>query len=291
MKLTQLRYFQTICKYNNVTRAAAELHVSQPSLSKTIHELEEEFGVSLFNRLSKGLFLTEEGRFFLNEANRLLAQADQLEAQMHALGDTNQTVKLGVPPMLAALIFPQLLQSFHARFPQLRLQMIENGTLTNKSMVLDGTLDAAIISSNGPLPASFESCKLGTLNICLCVSADHPLASRQSVILSDTTDIPLALLGEDAFLTSFILKRFQEELLNPNVIVNTNQLAAIYQLIENKAAASFLYEDAQDTHHKIARIPVEGLPPIEIRLIWNSGKVLSSGTQKLIHLAQAEYQQ
>ena len=57
MTLIQLKYFQTICKYNNITRASAELHVSQPSLSNAVKELEREFGVSLFTRRSRGLEL------------------------------------------------------------------------------------------------------------------------------------------------------------------------------------------------------------------------------------------
>lgn len=289
MKLTQLRYFQTICKHNNLTRAAAELHVSQPSLSNAMRELEEEFGISLFYRLSKGLALTKEGRFLLEEADKLLAQADRLEAQMHALGDTNQTIKFGVPPMLASLIFPQLLQSFHTSFPHLHLQMIENGTLTNRSMVLDGMLDAAIVSCDEPLPPSFGSCKLSSLDICLCVSYDHPLAQRRCVSLADTAGLPLALLGEDSFLTSYILRRFREEAITPNVIVNTNQLAAIYQLIENRAAASFLYADPQDTNPKLCHIPVKGLTSAEVYLIWNSGRHLSPATQKLIRLTQTKY--
>ena len=65
MKLLQLKYFQTICKYNNITRASNELHVSQPSLSNVIRDLEEEFDVTLFQRLSKGLSLTEEGKVLL----------------------------------------------------------------------------------------------------------------------------------------------------------------------------------------------------------------------------------
>ena len=66
MKLSQLEYFQTICKHCNLTRAAEELHVSQPSLTHVIHDLEQEFGLTLFLRQNKGLVLTEEGRQFLD---------------------------------------------------------------------------------------------------------------------------------------------------------------------------------------------------------------------------------
>ena len=76
MTLVQLKYFQTVCKYNNITRASNELHISQPSLSNAIKDLEKEFGISLFYRFSKGLVLTEEGSLFLEETNHLLEHAD-----------------------------------------------------------------------------------------------------------------------------------------------------------------------------------------------------------------------
>jgi len=289
LKLTQLRYFQTICKYNNITRASNELHVSQPSLSNTIKELEEEFGVSLFYRLSKGLVLTEEGEFFLQETERLLEQADQLTTRMNALGKANQDVKLGVPPMLASLIFPHLLQAYRSSFPNTRLKMMENGTLTNKAMVLDGTLDAAIISCDGPLPASFGSCDLCSLDIFFYVSIDHPLAVNSSIELSSLTEIPLAMLAEDSFLTNYLCLRYKLLNLTPNIIINTNQIATIQQLVEHNTAATFLFDNLIGTDNNIVKLPVSNLPTIQTKLIWNENRTMSSGTQNLIRLARMEF--
>lgn len=92
MKLSQLEYFQTICKHCNLTRAAEELHVSQPSLTHVIHDLEQEFGLTLFLRQNKGLVLTEEGRQFLDETNRLLEQTNYFVSRMKILGQSNQVV-------------------------------------------------------------------------------------------------------------------------------------------------------------------------------------------------------
>ena len=82
MKLYSLRCFQVICKHNNITRASEELHVSQPSLSSIINDLENEFGVTLFYRLRKGLKITPEGERLLELSNELTAQADALIYEM-----------------------------------------------------------------------------------------------------------------------------------------------------------------------------------------------------------------
>ena len=128
MTLIQLKYFQTICKYNNITRASAELHVSQPSLSNAVKELEREFGVSLFTRRSRGLELTPEGRYFLDEADKLLEQAEQLTTNMKHMSTTDRTLTLGLPAMSGSLVFTDLLRTLYARSPGTHIQVMENGS-------------------------------------------------------------------------------------------------------------------------------------------------------------------
>ena len=128
MKLTQLRYFQGICRWGSLSRAARELHISQSVLSGTIKELEEEFGVLLFSRSGRGLVLTKEGKFFLGEAESLLDHADQVEERMRQFKNAGQTVHLGVSPMLSVLLFPRLLARFQRAFPAAKLELTEGGS-------------------------------------------------------------------------------------------------------------------------------------------------------------------
>mgnify|MGYP002795929216 CR=1 FL=1 len=111
MKFTQLKYFQTVCKYNNLTRAAEELHISQPGLTHVIHELEQEFDLTLFLRQNKGLILTKKGQQFLNETNLLLEQVDSFVSRMKLLGQVNQGIQFGLSPASATLFFPPILQA------------------------------------------------------------------------------------------------------------------------------------------------------------------------------------
>ena len=105
MKLTHLQYFQTVCKHSNLTRAAEELHISQPGLTHVIHDLEREFALTLFLRQNKGLVLTEEGRQFLNEVNLLLEQVESFSGRMKLLGKANQVIRFGLSPASVTLYF------------------------------------------------------------------------------------------------------------------------------------------------------------------------------------------
>ena len=88
MKLTQLEYFCVAARYHNITKAAKELFVTQPSISNAIRALEEEFGVNLFFRNNNKLTLTPEGELFYKSAEELLAHADSVESEFHELRNT-----------------------------------------------------------------------------------------------------------------------------------------------------------------------------------------------------------
>ena len=287
MKLTQLKYFQAICKYGNLTRASRELHISQSSLSGTIKELEEEFGVLLFYRLSRGLVLTREGEFFLQEITGLLDHADQVTEHMRELKDTDQVVTLGVPPMLSVLFFPRLLALFQKEFPGARLELAEGGSLANEAEVADGSLDAAMISCEAGNPPESAHWVLCTLNICFYVNAADPLAKRKSLCMADTAGTPLALLGEDSFLTSCVDRNYQALGKKPNVVLNTNQLAAVSQIIRGGTAASFLFENVLPLEPDVAVLPVEDLPPVQVCLIWNEGRKLSPCAVQFIRMVKS----
>ena len=94
MELRHLRYFATVAEEQNITKAAARLHVSQPPLSRQIRDLEEELGVALLERSAKSVKLTEAGRVFLVEANAVLARAEQAPRDGIELAVSGQNVLL-----------------------------------------------------------------------------------------------------------------------------------------------------------------------------------------------------
>ena len=273
MTLIQLKYFQTICKYNNITRASAELHVSQPSLSNAVKELEREFGVSLFTRRSRGLELTPEGRYFLDEADKLLEQAEQLTTNMKHMSTTDRTLTLGLPAMSGSLVFTDLLRTLYARSPGTHIQVMENGSLANRSKIMDHTLDAAIITRNGPLPPGIGHVALRHVNVCLYLSVMHPLAEKDTVTTDDLDQLPLAMLPEDTFLDHCINLR-------------TNQLATIQQLVATNTTAAFLLDHVLEESSDIVKRTVPGLLPAEIDLIWKSSRHLSPHLKNLITAAR-----
>jgi DNA-binding transcriptional LysR family regulator len=122
MEFRHLRYFIAVAEEQNITRAAARLNVSQPSLSRQIRQLEEEVGVALFDRDPKGVFLTPAGEIFLRESRRLLAHMERvLEAVRPQKEAHSGTVNVGLAAGLSAS-FASILAAYEKKFPLVTIQ-------------------------------------------------------------------------------------------------------------------------------------------------------------------------
>ena len=93
MNLTQLKYFKAVCIYKTVSAAAEYLHISQPSLSNAIKEMEKEFGVSLFSRCHRGMVLTAEGKILFKMCDDVLERAEEMEKVMNDLGTERKRLR------------------------------------------------------------------------------------------------------------------------------------------------------------------------------------------------------
>ncbi len=183
MELRHLRYFVAVAEEENVTRAAARLHVSQPPVSRQIRDLENELGVKLFDRTAKSVHLTEAGRVFYQEARSVLQRATEAVASVRAVanGDAGE-LHIGYAPSLTVQLLPVALREFQAASPGVRISLHD---LSNEQMLVrlrEGELDAAILAK----PASralrgLKFVELTTYQVCVAAYPAHPFARRKRV--------------------------------------------------------------------------------------------------------------
>ncbi len=282
MTLVQLQYLQAVCKHSNITKAATELHITQPSISKALKDLEEEFGIRLFYRLSKGLSLTEEGRLFLEKADRILATVSSLEREMRDLGNKKKEITIGIPPMIGTIIFPDIYSSFHKLYPDVRLSILEYGSLHTRRLVAGGTLDAAIVAFDKRSDIDFEYVKIMETETLYCVSMKNPLSKRDSINIETLRGEPLVLFKEDSYQSNVTKELFRGIGAEPNVILYSSQLHTIRELVMRNIASSVLFRGVTSPNGGIKEIPFENPIITEIHLIWNRDKHLYSNLAKLI---------
>lgn len=282
MKLTQLEYFCVAARYHNITKAAKELFVTQPSISNAIKALEEEFGVNLFFRNNNKLTLTPEGEIFYKSAEELLAHADSVESEFHELRKKVTPIRIGIPPMLGTIYLPELYLSLNESFPNVDLRLFEFGSIKACNLVLEEKLDIAIVNAEQPSIDKCNSRIIDTEDLLFCVSPDHPLAGQKTLLLTMLADEPLILFNTDSVQVMTLTRQFKAVGVNPHIILNTSQITTLINMVKSGHMGTFLYRSIVEKHPDIVGIPV--MPSIEQRIgvIWKKGKYQNTTTEKVI---------
>lgn len=182
--LRLLRYFVAVAEERNVGRAANRLHMTQPPLSRAIRELEDEFGVLLFERTPKGVTLTAAGTTMYDEASALLEQADRIHSRVTAAGSA--TLTIGTLADTAAHVGPRLVALFRARHPHVNVRVHETDlgdpTAGLHAGLVDVTLTRTPFDDNGISMRILRSVPVGVV-----MREDDRLAHRTSVSTADLT--------------------------------------------------------------------------------------------------------
>lgn len=145
MTLRNLRIFVTVCSEgNSVTKAAKKLYISQPSVTGSIQALEEEIGVPLFERLSKRLYLTEQGKVFLSYAQRILVLYDEMNNAV-AGGKEEVPIRVGASLTIGSTLLPSLSEQFLKKVPNVHLTVQIRRSRILQEMLKAGDLDFALV--------------------------------------------------------------------------------------------------------------------------------------------------
>ena len=240
MKISQLEYFCAVSQYHSITQAAQKLFVTQPAISNAIRELEKEFSVSLFIRSKNHLTLTNEGELFYQKATTLLAAIHQASSQFYDLGKQILPVKVGIPPLLSTLFFPETLIAFHERYPQIPVELFEYGSIRAASLVQEEQLDLAFVNMHFYDADNMNTYQILSEHIVFCVSPLHHLADAKNVSLEMLKDEPLIMYNTDSVQNATLRALFESKGIKPNVIMHASQLYTIKEFVrENLGGACF----------------------------------------------------
>ena len=199
MELRHLRYFAAVAAHGSFSRAANNMHLTQPALSRQVKDLEEEIGVPLFLRGTNAVTLTEAGEIFYEEARDLLARADQ--AIQRVRGEArNEALRVGYGPSLTSGIMPKAIERFQAAVPRVRLELEDLTPREMAEKMKEGVLDLVILpDGSNNLMQGFQWSELRRVGLVLVMSKDHPLAKLARIPPQRLKDLPLHGLGRANF--------------------------------------------------------------------------------------------
>lgn len=282
MELRQLEYFQAVSRLGSITKAADRLHVAQPSVTVAIQKLERELGVTLFDRSQKNLVLTLEGQAFRQRVDDILSRLDDTVLEMNDFRLLQRgSLKIGVPSMIGAFLFPYIFAGFHKIHPQVELNVAEEGTMAIREHLEQGQLDVGvIITSNLSYP--LEVTPLATTSLVVCLPPGHSLTRRAVVPFGDLRDEAFILLKEDTYSRQLILEECAHSGFSPRVAFSSSQIETILGLVEEGVGVSFLLAPIAAKHATVVSRPLADPLTIQAGLAWNAERYLSKAARAFI---------
>jgi DNA-binding transcriptional LysR family regulator len=178
----QLRYFVTVARERNFTRAAEKLNIAQPPLSRQIQQLEDEFGVTLFDRGSRPLTLTDAGRVLFEQATQALDQMDEMKAMMRRLRQVERLrFTIGFVPSTLYGYLPEVIRRYRVARPNVDLTLLELTTMEQVAALKEGRIDVGFgrITYNDP---AIQDTLCRNERLSAALPPTHPLASRTGQI-------------------------------------------------------------------------------------------------------------
>lgn len=286
MELHQLRYFVAVAETSNFTRASERCHVSQPSLSQQIINLERELKHKLFHRLGRKAVLSEAGTVFLDRARRILFEVDDSTRELQDSPALERKITVGAITTLAPYLIPQLLALCRTRLPHLQVNLREDFRPDLTKAVIDGELDLAIVS----LPVKDPQISVEPLfseTLLLVVGKPHPLASKPEVTVEDLVDQTFILLGTGSSLLSQIQRFCGDHNFEPKIGYRCAQVATVKALVALGVGITILPQVAlaADDRSKLIVKPLgDRTATREIGIIRHMQRYQSLGAEQFITL-------
>ena len=291
MTIIQLRYFNTVCQYLNITRAAEALQVSQPAVSNAIRDLEQELGVKLFFRVKKKMAITKEGEYFYEKSRQIVSDVDNLAASMKEMSENSYLIRIGISPIFNTLYFPQIIMAFRAKYPSIKLLIEECGSITCRTKVLNNELDLAIAVTNDITTPRLNTRDILSTRLVYVVSRNHPLANLSAVTVDDIGESPMILSPEGSYSNALINNLFKSRGMNPNVLLYTDQATSILRMLKGDIAGAVTYMGFSNFDEDIVEIPFsEVAPNIRIGIVEKQDDFLYSDMTEFIDFVRFNFE-
>lgn len=266
MLLRHLRYLLAVADHGGFTRAAEVLHVSQPTLSQQIRQLEETLGVSLFDRTSRTVRPTDAGLAYIECARRVLVELAAGKRALHDVKDLSRgTLRLAMAPTFMAYVLGPLVRDYISQFPNIHLEIFELSMGDIETGLVNDSLDIAV-AFDQVRNADIESIPAFIETLGLMVGRAHPLYDCQDALTSEQlAQLDFALLTPDFATRVCIDEYFARLCITPKVAIQVNSVNTLLEVIRNTAVATILPEPiaTQDRAlHKLAlldRAPQRGV--------------------------------
>ena len=240
MDLHQLRVFQAAVKNGGFTRAGAELHLSQSTVSQHIRLMEEELGGPLFMRVGTRVLVTEAGNVLRQYTDQILRDLKNAEMAIREINSLRRgTVRLGVGPTTLIYRLPHVLRDYKRRFPDVDLVVLAGTTEFLLEALRSQHLDLAIVMATDPQPG-LTITPLGREELVVVLNREHQLARQRTLDAADLADLRFILYEKNTAMQNLIDRFFESLGITPRIAMEVENNEAIKSLVRVGLGASIL---------------------------------------------------
>jgi DNA-binding transcriptional LysR family regulator len=296
MELRHLRYFEAVARHSHVTRAAEELHIAQPALSKQISQLEQELDVALFDRVGRNVRLTEAGESLLPHVRAVLAQVEAARVEMaERVGLRRGRTTVGTPPTVGTQLLPRALAAFNKLYPGIEFRLHEAGVQTLLELLESGLADMAIAT----LPVEDQAITVAELfseELVIVVGANHRLYTEHQTSFSELANEPWVLSPKNYELREATLHACQQAGFTPRVVLDGGEMDTLLRLVAANVGITLVPRLAVQPDSKLAILHVSDQQlKRSLGLVWRGDRVSSPAARALreflIEFLRQEYRE
>ncbi len=277
MELRTLRYFLTAAQEENITRAAEQLHLTQPTLSRQLMDLERELGVTLMIRGKKGLTLTDDGMLFRQRAEEIVELADRLEQTfVERNAEVSGVISIGATESVGSRLFAKMIRKFSEKYPLVQFHLYNEMADYIKERLDKGLIDV------GLLLEPVDTAKYDYLRFSqeetwgILVRNDHPLSARDSVAVEEIVEYPLILPLREP-VRAEILNWLKKEEKDLKISLSYTLLSNAVLLVEEGMGCAFCLDGALAIHSspRLKFLPICPEHSTRSVLVWKKNRLFS----------------
>ncbi len=291
MDIKQIRTFISVANNSNFTKAAEEMFMTQSSVSKIIKSLEDELDIQLFYRTPK-IELTDSGKELYRQSIHIISLIDSIPTEIQNVVNLKRgEIKIGIPPIIGASFFPQIIGEFKSLYPNIEIKLIEVGSKRIEEKLEKGELDIGVICSYPKYSEEYNMIEYVRSPLLLGLNTSNSLSNKDIIKYRDLKDENFILFQEDFSLYDFIIKRCVENNFEPNIICNSSQRDFIVEMVAAELGITFLPEIicSKINRPEIQFISLEE-PKIFLNLlvVWRKNRYLSYASREWIKFVESK---
>ncbi|MDE2228765.1 MAG: LysR family transcriptional regulator [Alphaproteobacteria bacterium] len=244
MEFRQIRYALAVAKERSFTKAATRLNISQSAVSEQVKQLESETGFALFRRTGRGVELTETGRTFLYEAERVAGDLLSLiDTARRLKGAPYDTLTIGMGSGMAQIFMPRLFRNFNAGSPRMRLEILTAPTKSIFNDLHEERIDVGIAIESDPerMPVGLIFERLTVVEMTLITHPAHPFArSRRPIDVARLMAEPLIMSELTVGYGATVLSLFTDLGIRPNILAIADNIETMKAIVQSGKAVAIV---------------------------------------------------